>query len=73
MCHGLWEAQDHSLLSFLLWVFCCFSVLVLFGFGFCLDFFFGWFVFSKNKLGEISVHMDVTGVDSVWTAVMQNS
>lgn len=54
-----------------------FSVVFLFWFclvlGFARIFFFGWFVFSKNKLGEISVHMDVTGVDSVWTAVMQNS
>lgn len=30
-------------------------------------------VFSKNKLREISVHMGVTGVDSVWTAMMLNS
>ena len=37
----------------------------------CCLFSFGFF--SQNELSEISVLMDVTGVDSAWTARMLNS
>lgn len=76
MCHRFCIAQDHSFLSFLLWVFCCFSILVFFEVGlllllFCYVFHFDCF-FQEQTQRNFCTH-GVTRVDSVWAAMMLNS